>query len=480
MSTSDEYPIGHSRCLSPHVAASINLQIAALAASNHQIYCDMSQISRSGRVSNCGSGSAESYLDYDPRFPFPRAYHAAPEFHTLENQIVSLMFHRVIVHLLSDYNVVHGKVFDRTSIASHAEGQKEPYDWDKYAQVFFPKAEQLTAEAEKAEQEGQREKASEYYLRASAVYRISRFPAPRSEKQRYAWQEGKKVAAKGLALAARPTREITIPHKFGLEHEGKELPFYYHLPPGASSTSPVPLMIILTGLDGYRTELAVWVEGWSMRNVGVIILEIPGTGDSPADPSDPTSPERQWSSLFSWIDEQAEIQHDKVALWAFSTGGYYAIRLAHTHHDKLAGVVALGGGCHYMFSREWLDHVNHLEYPFDLADTLAYKFGYGNDVEKFKDEAMKFSLVEDGTLDKTPCARLFLVNGVNDEIFPIDDYYECLLHGAPKEARFVAGKKHMGEPESFAIILKWLYDLFEIKGANPGQQLALIPFKQKY
>lgn len=44
------------------------------------------------------------------------------------------------------------------------EGHKEPYNWDAYAQVFFPKAEELVAEAEKAETEGHREKASEFYM----------------------------------------------------------------------------------------------------------------------------------------------------------------------------------------------------------------------------------------------------------------------------------------------------------------------------
>ncbi|KAH0167257.1 hypothetical protein KCU67_g3959, partial [Aureobasidium melanogenum] len=41
---------------------------------------------------------------------------------------------------------------------------KEPYDWDDYAQVYFPKAEELVSEAQKAEQEGNKEKASELYL----------------------------------------------------------------------------------------------------------------------------------------------------------------------------------------------------------------------------------------------------------------------------------------------------------------------------
>lgn len=44
------------------------------------------------------------------------------------------------------------------------QDQKEPYDWDAYAQVFFPRAEDLTKEAESALEEGNKEKASELYL----------------------------------------------------------------------------------------------------------------------------------------------------------------------------------------------------------------------------------------------------------------------------------------------------------------------------
>lgn len=132
-----------------------------------------------------------------------------------------------------------------------------------------------------------------------------------------------------------------------------------------------------------------------------------------------------------------------------------------------------------MFDRDWLDKVNHLEYPFDLCNTLAHKFGYGNDIDKFKAEAHKFSLLTDGTLDRPYCARLLLVNGTEDEIFPIDDYYLAIQHGSPKEARFVPGIKHMGEPESFFIILRWLYGVLGIR-ANPEEQMKTLPFKPKY
>ncbi|CAJ2513474.1 Uu.00g015930.m01.CDS01 [Anthostomella pinea] len=360
-----------------------------------------------------------------------------------------------------------------------AKGLKEPYDWDEYAQCFFPKAEELVSSAEAAENEGDKEKASELYLRGSALYRIARFPAPRSEKQRYAWAKGKEAATKGLGLQDYPMVEVAIPHKHAHNGDAPVLPAYFHLPRAASESRKAPLIIIFTGLDGYRTELAVWKEGWAQLGVAVLIVEIPGTGDNPGNPSDPDSPDRVWTSMFDWIGEQAGIDQSRIVNWGFSTGGYYSIRIAHTHADKLKGVVALGGGCHHMFDPEWLDAVDLLEYPFDLAQTLCYKFGYGTDFDRFKKEAReRFSLLDSGILDK-PCARLLLVNGTDDEIFPIDDYYLCLQHGEPKEARFVPGTKHMGEPTSFFIILPWIFKLLEIEG-DVRRFMSTIPFKPKY
>jgi dienelactone hydrolase len=355
---------------------------------------------------------------------------------------------------------------------------KEPYNWDDYASVFAPQAENLLHIAEEAESKGETEKASEYYLRSSAVYRISRFPAPRSPKQFEAWKLGKAACLKGLQLRPNPVSEVMIPHTHRKTNEGEFIPVYHLVP---ESDHPVPTVVIFTGLDGYRTELAVWMEGWRQVGVATIVLEIPGTGDCPAAANDPTSPDRLYSSLFDWIDTQTStLDNQSTVVWAFSTGGYYALRVAHTHKERVKGVVALGGGCHHMFDREWLDNVNHLEYPFDLANTLAYKWGYGDDVEAFKREAAdKFSLLNDGTLDRPECARLLLVNGTEDEIFPIDDYYLALQHGAPKEARFIGETKHMGEPMSFFIILKWVYKLLDIK-SDPVKQMQTLPFKPKY
>ena len=41
---------------------------------------------------------------------------------------------------------------------------REPYDWDSYAETFFPTAQELVRRATEAEKGGEKEKASELYL----------------------------------------------------------------------------------------------------------------------------------------------------------------------------------------------------------------------------------------------------------------------------------------------------------------------------
>lgn len=204
-----------------------------------------------------------------------------------------------------------------------------------------------------------------YLSRGSALYRIARFPTPRSDKQFEAWTLGKAAALKGMSLRPNGVHEVLIPHTHRVQGEGETIPVYHVLPPNASKDSPAPCVVIYTGLDGYRTELMVWAEGFVKNGVAVVILEIPGTGDSPALRGDPKSPDRQNSSLLDWIERQEAIDRKKIVVWGFSTGGIYAIRIAHTHKDRLLAVVALGGGAHHMFDEEWLDNVNRLEYPFE-------------------------------------------------------------------------------------------------------------------
>lgn len=93
--------------------------------------------------------------------------------------------------------------------------------------------------------------------RASALYRIARFPYPRSEKQSYAWVQGKNAALNGFMLQQHKMVEVHIPHTHADNGDGDLLSAYFHLPTHASPEQKVPLVVVFTGLDGYRTEFSV-------------------------------------------------------------------------------------------------------------------------------------------------------------------------------------------------------------------------------
>lgn len=141
-----------------------------------------------------------------------------------------------------------------------------------------------------------------------------------------------------------------------------------------------------------------------------------------------------------------------------------------------------------MFDETWLRNVNHLEYPFDLAHTLAHKFGYGDNLDQFiKEGKSKFSLLDSGILDQESCKTL-VVNGDLDEIFPVEDLYLAVKdkNGNVRkntEFKVVEGRKHMGEPESFGVILEWIHGLWGLKaGVDEFKKGVLegLPFKPKY
>lgn len=141
--------------------------------------------------------------------------------------------------------------------------------------------------------------------------------------------------------------------------------------------------------------------------------------------------------------------------WGLSAGGYYAIRVAHTHHDRLIGSIGQGAGSHLFLGKEWLSQVDNHEYPFTLSHAYVKKYGY-KDWEELLEKAQKdFSLLESGLLEG-PCCRLLLVNGTWDGLMPIEDSMLLMNHGRPKEGRFYEKMLHMGYPPANESIYPWM------------------------
>jgi hypothetical protein len=186
-----------------------------------------------------------------------------------------------------------------------------------------------------------------------------------------------------------------------------------------------------------------------------VICDIPGVADCPANKTDPLSPDRFFPAILDWISAQQQFNARKVIAWGLSAGGYYAIRLAHTHAERLAGAVGHGAGVHHYIGKEWLSEINHHEYPFDLKRAYLGKYGYDTWEELVNNCQKTYSLVDNGIVEKKSC-RLLLINGVLDGCMPIEDSMLLMEYGTPKEARFIQGRAHMGYPEANSVVFPWL------------------------
>ncbi|KAI0435965.1 alpha/beta-hydrolase [Xylaria telfairii] len=346
------------------------------------------------------------------------------------------------------------------------DGVKDGYS-PAYTEAFFATAEALERAGDGAETE---KDASALYLRAACVLRIARFPyvsgfpKPSCPVKWRAWEMQKRVYMKAASRWPQAVHEVEIPHSRAAGADRHVIPAYVRLP---DMQSGIPSVLLFTGLDGYRPDNTTRCDEFLTRGWGVVILEIPGTADCPADPADPAAPERLWDSVLEWMRADGRFDMGRVMCWGLSSGGYYAVRAAHTHREQLLGVVAQGAGSHYFFDPEWLRRADGHEYPFQLLPALAQKHG-SQDVDEYVRVAKaKFSLLENGILEM-PSTKLLLVNGTQDGLMPIEDSMLLFEYGTPKEARFFPGALHMGYPLANSAVYPWMEQVMGAGGQSNG------------
>ena len=100
----------------------------------------------------------------------------------------------------------------------------------------------------------------------------------------------------------------------------------------------------------------------------------------------------------------------RIGIHGGSTGGYWATKVAHTHHERLRAAVNQGGPAHFAFRKDWIVKAQRGEYPFELAETLACAFGR-SPAKNGSSTRRNYRFSTQGILDQ-PCAPLLCVNGI--------------------------------------------------------------------
>jgi esterase FrsA len=332
------------------------------------------------------------------------------------------------------------------------------YDRDAWAAAFSAVAAPYRADAEAAEQGGDTAAASRNYLRAYGYYRLARYPTTNSEAKLAAYRQSQEMLLRASRYFTIPIQRVEIPFR-GRAGEGDRVVAYLRSP---DSDERLPILIVSGGIDTFKEDIPR--DGVLDRGIAILALDIPGVGDAPL-PGSPDA-ERMFDAVLDWIGHQPRFDPARVGYWGASTGGYWAVKIAHAQRDRLACAVSHGGCVHHAFEPDWIEAAQWGEYPFELAETLAYAFGH-NTFDEWLQYAPQLSLLRQGILDQ-PCTELLVVNGLNDSVFPISDCYLLLQHGMAKSARFYQAA-HMGHtPTTDATIIDWIASRLKHQGGNPA------------
>ena len=299
------------------------------------------------------------------------------------------------------------------------------------------------------------------------MFRLARFPYIGTELKKAVFEEQKKAYMEGTQLWDVPIQEEIVPHTNASNGDADTIPLYIRHPKGPG---PFPTILLITGLDGHRPDNTERTEEHLRRGWATVICDIPGTTtDCPANKRDPLSPDRLFTTILAHIASHPYLDSKRLIAWGLSAGGYYAIRLAHTHRALLLASVAHGAGTHHYIGREWLGQIAKHEYPFGLEEAYCLKYGY-NDFEEMKERCQdEFSLVSgkgEGVAvvgQGLPSCRMLLVNGTLDGCMPVEDSMLLAEYGSPKEMRFIRDRLHMGYPEANGVVFPWLEEVMASK-----------------
>ena len=287
---------------------------------------------------------------------------------------------------------------------------------DANTELFFQSwtglADRLARLAEQDEAAGHLLTAATKYRRASVYYLTaerlqSRHYAPRAD----AYDKMLRCFQKGVTLGKENCTRVEIPY------EQNSLPALYVAAEGRATSEPSPCMVFYNGLDS--TKEMVYGSGMAQelaqRGIATLIVDHPGSGEAlRCRGLTGRHDSEHWSGpCVDWLENQHDIDADRIGVMAWSLGGYYAPRAA-AFEERFKLCVAWGANYNWgelqqrRLAREGDRPVPH------YWDHVQWVFGKTS-LADFMDFAPRMSLV--GITERITVPFL-VTHGINDRQIP--------------------------------------------------------------
>ena len=221
--------------------------------------------------------------------------------------------------------------------------QVEDYDRESWHKAWSAMAWKLKALADQYAADGHERSAQQAYFRATNYYRASGvYLFGDDPRALTAWQNGRDAFLKAAEFSKGRIKHVRIPY------ENTTLPGYFLTVDDSDQARP--LLLVQTGLDGSAEDLYFIVGAQAVKHgYNCLIFEGPGQGEMVALQKLPFR--YDWEKVVTPVVDFAlnlpGVDPDRIALLAYSMGGYMAPRALAFEHRIRWGIV--DGGVYSVF-----------------------------------------------------------------------------------------------------------------------------------
>ncbi len=304
------------------------------------------------------------------------------------------------------------------------------------------------------------EEAASLYKRAWRLFYMAQWPVPNSLGKQNAYDNALKSYASYAQTLSPALNVVKIPF------EGKFITGYLRLP---QSSTPVPLILAISGLDSRKETVADSYNQVISKGVGYFAVDGPGTGQAPIKVS--ANAERMFTAVLDYLQKIPQVDPNRIIVSGVSFGGYWSAKLGIVEKSRLLGSVSQSPPIDEFFSVKFLQEktLGNKEYLFDLAPAFVNVFEGADSVEDLKRIMPGMSLKAQGLLGKQTVPMLVVGGGLDTQV-PVSDIELLMRSGdMPKELWLNPRGGHLGreikgwtDPVIFSkIIIPWELRLLE-------------------
>ena len=283
----------------------------------------------------------------------------------------------------------------------------EPHAWwEEWTAV----AERVERAGDAAAAEGRSATAGNYYLRAGNYYYTGERMVPPGEKKLGIYRKALRCYQEGLKRRYPGVEFVDVPY------EGTALPAYFLKSPVAKG--PAATVVLFDGLDNCK-EMSVLFAGLELafRGFHTLAIDGPGQGEALRLRNLPARYDYEvpGTAAYEYVATRPEADPMRVAIMAYSAGGYYAPRAA-AFEKRYCACVAWGA--HYDYHAVWEERWTAMKKDRNSVATSHFQLPWVlgvPDMETAMEKLKKFTLA--GVAERIACPMLILW-GEEDKLTP--------------------------------------------------------------